>query len=227
MVVLAVETSSRVGSVALWADGRTLAERAASQALRHGVRLFVELREVHEAAGLRPADVGLIAVSQGPGSYTGLRIGLTAARTAAYVLDKPLLGVASLDVIAENAPPEWEHVAAVLDAKRGEAYAALYAHRAGELVRQTPYGVVRPEALELPPRCLVVGDAIERHRDALSRDGACLAAEDAWRPRASVVARLAAARYARGERQELHAVAPLYLRRPEAEEVWERKHGKS
>jgi tRNA threonylcarbamoyladenosine biosynthesis protein TsaB len=146
MVVLAVETSSRVGSVALWADGRTLAERATSQALRHGARLFVELREVHEAAGLRPADVGLIAVSQGPGSYTGLRIGLTAARTAAYVLDKPLLGVPSLDVIAENAPPEWEHVAAVLDAKRGEAYAALYARRGGELVRQTPYGVVRPAA---------------------------------------------------------------------------------
>ena len=136
MLVLALETSSRLGSVALWRDGRTLAERTVRQALRHGARLFTALEAVHAEAALEPRQVDLVAVSQGPGSYTGLRIGITAARTAARVLGKPLLGVPSLDVIAANAPADAAHVAAVLDAKRGELYAALYARGAEGLERQ-------------------------------------------------------------------------------------------
>ncbi len=225
MVVLAIETSSRLGNVALWRDGRTLAERVVTQKLRHGARLFTALEEIHAEAALEPSQIALVAVSQGPGSYTGLRIGITAARMAAHVLGKPLLGVPSLDVIAENAPPGAANVAAVLDAKRGELYACLYARGAGGLERQTPYRVVRPEALELPTPCVVLGDGVAAHGEALRRDGVTLADEAAWRPRADVVARLAAGRYERGERHELHAVAPLYLRRPEAEEVWERRFG--
>jgi len=225
MVVLGIETSSKLGSVALWRDGHPLCERLLEQSLRHGALLFVELRRVHQEAGLEPSQVDLIAVSLGPGSFTGLRIGIASARTAAYVLEKPLLGVPSLDAIAANAPPEAEHVAVVLDARRGEVYACLYA-RAGEgLEPRMPYQVVRPEALELPAPCVVLGDAAERCAAVLVRPGVTLGDKEAWRPRASVVARLAAARFERGERQDIHALAPLYLRRPEAEDVWERKQG--
>jgi tRNA threonylcarbamoyladenosine biosynthesis protein TsaB len=224
MVVLGIETSSRLGSVALWRPECAPAERVVAQTRGHGALLFVELRRVFEAAGLGPEAVDLIAVSQGPGSFTGLRIGLTAARTAAYVLGKPLVGVPSLDVLAENAPPEAPHVATLLDAKRGDVYACLYARRDGRLERLTPYQVQRPEALELPLPCCVLGDAIERYGGVLAREGVVLADPEAWRPRASVVARLAAGRCEQGERQGLHDVEILYLRRPEAEEVWERKH---
>ena len=227
MLVLAIETSSRLGSVALWRDGRSVAERVIAQSQGHGAMLFVEARALFEQAALRPADLDLVAVSQGPGSYTGLRIGLTAARTAAYVLGTPVLGVPSLDVLAENAPPDAAHVATLLDAKRGQVYACLYARRAGLLARQTPYQVARPDELELPTPCLVLGDGIARFRDALARPGLTLATEAAWRPRACVVARLAAARHQAGERHELHSLQPIYLRRPEAEDVWERRHPKS
>jgi len=223
MLVLGIETSSRLGSVALWRDGRALAERAIAQRLNHGALLFVELRRISQETGLRPSEVDLIAVSRGPGSYTGLRIGLTAARTAAYTLGRPLLGVASLDVLAENAPADAPNVATVLDAKRGEVYACLYARRGARLERRMPYAVVRPEELDLPVPCYVVGDAIERFGKALARQGVTLADEDAWRPRASVVARLAALRYEQGERIGLHELSPLYLRRPEAEEKWEQR----
>ncbi|HUT33374.1 MAG TPA: tRNA (adenosine(37)-N6)-threonylcarbamoyltransferase complex dimerization subunit type 1 TsaB [Planctomycetota bacterium] len=221
MIVLAIETSSRLGSVALWRDGRPLGERTLAQSLNHGSLLFVELRRLHADAGIGPAAVDLLAVSQGPGSYTGLRIGLATARTAAYVLARPLLGVPSLDVLAENAPGDTAHVATVLDAKRGEVYACLYARQGGRLERQTAYRVVRADRLELPTPCLVLGDAVERHGAALARPGVTWAERDAWRPRAAVVARLAAARYDAGERQELHAIGPIYLRRPEAEDRWE------
>ena len=73
----------------------------------------------------------------------------------------------------------------------------------------------------------VLGDAVRRHRGALAREGVTLGDEEQSRPSAAVVARLAAERYAAGERCELHALTPIYLRRPEAEEVWERTHGKS
>ena len=227
MVVLALETSGRMGSVALCRDGGVLAERVVSQSLRHGAHLFTALEAIHADAGLRPAQVDLVAVSQGPGSFTGLRIGITAARTTARVLGKPILGVPSLHVVAENAPAEAAHVAVVLDAKRGEVYACCFARGPDGLTPQMPYRVVRPEALELPTPCVVLGDGLERHGAALRREGVTLADEAAWRPRAAVVARLAARRYAAGQRQDLYALAPIYLRRPEAEEVWERRFGSS
>ena len=225
MVVLAIETSSRAGSVALWRDGQLLGERLLAQSFNHGSLLHEELRRLTSEAGVAPAAIGLIAVSQGPGSYTGLRIGLATARTAAYVLGKPLLGVPSLDVLAENASVDAPHVATLLDAKRGEVYACLYWRRGGRLDRQTPYHLARPEALELPVPCVVLGDAIERYGPVLDRGGVTLAPREAWRPQAGVLARLAAERYNAGERQELHSVGLIYLRRPEAEDVWERKHG--
>ncbi len=225
MIVLGIETSSRVGSVALWREGAVVGERELAQGLNHGALLFGELAALHREAGVDPAALDLVAVGQGPGSYTGLRIGLTAARTAAYALGKPLLGVPSLDVAAENAPHGADRVAVVVDASRGQVYAALYERRSGRLGRQTPPRVVRPEELELPAPCLVLGDALGRYGDALARPGVVFAAEGLWRPRAGALARLAAQRFRAGERQGLHEVEALYLRRPEAEDVWERRHG--
>ena len=227
MLVLGIETSSRLGSVALWRDGQTLAEQAIARGNNHGARLWVELREVFGEATLRPDALDLIAVSLGPGSFTGLRIGITAARAAAWMLGKPVLGVPSLHVLAENAPQDAEHVATLLDAKRKQVYACLFERRGGRLEPTMSYAVARPEELELPTPCLVLGDAAERHREALTREGVALGDAEASRPRASVVARLAAERHAAGERCELHALTPIYLRRPEAEEVWERRHGKT
>ena len=225
MLVLGIETSSRLGSVALWHDARVLAERLIAQGHNHGAVLFVELRRIFDEAGRRPADLGLIAVSQGPGSFTGLRIGLTAARTAAHVLGAPVVGVPSLDVLAENAPPDAQYVATLLDAKRGQVYTCIYERRGEGLARQMPYSVVRPEELELPTPCLVLGDACERFQDELTREGVTLSDREMWRPRAAAVARLGAARYGQGERHELHSLSPINLRRPEAEDVWDRRHG--
>ena len=81
--------------------------------------------------------------------------------------------------------------------------------------------------MDLPTPCHVLGDALAKYRAAFERPGVVLLDEDLWRPRATVVARLGAERFAAGERQDLHSLEPLYLRRPEAEEVWERKHGKT
>jgi len=226
MRVLGIETSSRLGSVALWRDGCTLAERLIAQSHNHGALLFVELRQIFDEAGISPTDLDLVAVSQGPGSFTGLRIGITAARMAAHVLGVPVIGVPSLDVLAENAPPDAPHVATLLDAKRGEVYAGLYEREGGRLVPQMAHTVVCPDQLDLPSACLVLGDGCKLFHDGLTCQGATLAEEEMWRPHASVVARLGAERHEQGERHDLHSLTPIYLRRPEAEEVWERRHPK-
>ncbi|HPD16297.1 MAG TPA: tRNA (adenosine(37)-N6)-threonylcarbamoyltransferase complex dimerization subunit type 1 TsaB [Planctomycetota bacterium] len=226
MVVLAIETSSRLGSVALWRDGGLVGERALPQSMNHGALLFTEAQQLHAEAGVPASALDLVAVSLGPGSYTGLRIGLTAARTAAFVLQRPLLGVPSLDVLAENAPADAARVAVLLDAKRGQVYACGYERRGGRLERVTPYHVAWPEALEFREGTLVLGDAILLYPGELTRPGVALAAPDLWVPRAGVLAQMAAQQFAAGERQELHAVEIIYLRRPEAEEVWERRHRK-
>jgi len=227
MVVLAIETSNRLGSVALWRDGRLVAERALPQSMNHGALLLTEAQQLHAEACLPPSALDLVAVSLGPGSYTGLRIGLTAARTAAFALAKPLLGVPSLDVLAENAPTDANRVAVLLDAKRGQVYACGYERRGGRLERVTPYHVAWPRELVLREGTLVLGDAILVYPGELTRPGVTLAAPDSWAPRAGVLARVAAQQFAAGVRQELHAVEIIYLRRPEAEEVWERRHRKA
>lgn len=226
MVVLAIETSSRLGSVALWRDGAVVGERTLAQSMNHGALLFSAAQRLQAEANLATSALDLVAVSLGPGSYTGLRIGLTAARTAAFALRKPLLGVPSLDVVAENAPADAGRVAVLLDAKRGQVYACYYERRAGRLERLTPYHVARPEALELRAGTLVLGDAALVYPAAVARPGVAVAPPGAWVPRAGVLARMAAQLFAAGERQELHAVEIIYLRRPEAEEVWERRHAK-
>jgi len=226
MLVLAIETSNKIGSVALWRDGEVVGERVLAQSRNHGALLFGQCRELHESAGIRPETLDLIAVGRGPGSYTGLRIGITAARTAAFALRKPLLGVPSVDVAAWNAPAHAPHVAVVVDAKRGQVYAANYSRRGQSLECDTPCRIARPGEVELPEGCVVLGDALERYAEVFLRRGAVLAPEAAWRPRAAVLAGLAAERFAAGERQDLHAVEILYMRRPEAEDVWERRHAR-
>jgi tRNA threonylcarbamoyladenosine biosynthesis protein TsaB len=227
--ILGLDTSTSELTVAVVGGGQVLAERESGPDPGGRPRHATELLPAVEAA-LRDAGgwdaVGRIAVGVGPGTFTGLRIGVASARALAQARGIPLTGVSSLAALAAGAHEAHGPAGfclAVLDAKRGEAFAALYDGAGAEL---SPAWVGPPEELakrvaELGSAPLAVGDGSVRFRDQLEAAGAVVPADDdpAHRLRARHLCRLASAA-PDGERD----VEPNYLRRPDAELWRERDH---
>lgn len=222
MKILAIETSHIVGSIAAAEDERLLGEEEFEEGMVHGRDLVPRLKALVERLGWTLRDVGLLAVSIGPGSYTGLRVGVTTVKTVAYAVGMDIVGVPSLDVLARNAPDTEATVCPVVDAKRKQVYTCLYdreRNRVGDLT------VVDPDELAatLPEGTFVLGDALEFYRDVYDRNGLRLADRSLWRPRAGIVAQLGFRLHAQGRRDDCMSLVPLYLRRPEAEDKWREK----
>ena len=128
MFVIGLETSGFVGSIALRRDGQLLEERWLGQAgRRHAQSLVLELRELLHAHGAKPRDVQAIAVSKGPGSFTGLRVGLVCAKTFAYATGCRFVAVDTFEAIAENCPSDVSDVWIVENAQRGDFFVGAYA----------------------------------------------------------------------------------------------------
>lgn len=220
MLVLGVESSGPRGGVALLDDGRTLGEALFEAGMVHGREIAPAADRLLRAAGKAPGDLGLVAVDIGPGSYTGLRVGLAAAKGLAYALGRPMIGVPSLDVLAESAAGLGTMIAAALDAKWDQVYGALYEIRNGRPERTSEMLAERPEtfAERVMSGMWVVGDALERHAALFSARGAELAPRDLWSPKPSMIASLGLARFSAGRRDDAATLVPLYLRKTEAEE---------
>jgi tRNA threonylcarbamoyladenosine biosynthesis protein TsaB len=220
--ILAVETSGLAGSVAAMQDGTLLAELPLNPAQRGAQSLAPALVELLRQVAWKPHDAQVVAVSVGPGSFTALRVGVTTAKTFAYVVSADILGIGTLEAIAAQMADvdEGRHIATAIDAQRGDVYAALYRRRAAfdHEDLQAPI-ICRADdwIAGLTAETLVSGQALEKLADRLPR-GIRVAPCDAWRPMASTIARLAAAKYTLGERGDVWKLAPLYLRKSAAEE---------
>ncbi len=193
MLILAFDTATDVATAALVADGELLGERAT-----RAVRVLEDVDALVRQAGARPGELGGVVVGIGPGSFTGVRIGIAAARALAFALDIGVAGVSTLDALAAGAPDALP----VIDARRGEVFVG------GDEPR-----VLAPAELELDPGTVCVGDGALRYRDLLDGAGAEIpSAEDPRHaPRARFHAQLARD-FGRPE-----AVVPIYLRLPDAE----------
>ncbi|MBM4049719.1 MAG: tRNA (adenosine(37)-N6)-threonylcarbamoyltransferase complex dimerization subunit type 1 TsaB [Planctomycetes bacterium] len=253
MNLLAIETSGLIGSVALCRDDAVIFERSFQKGLIHGRELMPAIKAGFDQVGWKPADMDLIALSIGPGSFTGLRVGVACAKTLAFALKKDVVAVPTLDVLAENAPADAPAVCPILDARREYVYAAIYERaevrdqksevRGQESTIQNPKSKIQnprrratallcvpPAQLAalLPPRCLVFGDGATRYRDILAAREAVFGPEELSVAKARVVARLGLDLYRQGQKvANPHALTPLYLRRSEAEEKWAEKQALS
>lgn len=225
MRILAFDTATRATAVALAAaDGQVLESRddpSPGERPGHASRLLPLMAEVLERGGLSYSELDRIAVGVGPGSFTGLRIGIATARGLARAAALPLVGVStlrSLAVNAQDAPGSPGAVAAVIDARRGEVFAAAW--RADGVMLISPRAAA-PERLaesllRAPVRMLAVGDGAVEFRAVLERSGALIPEDDSLLHRVTAAAHLGiAAQLPAVSADQIH---PEYLRPPDAKE---------
>ncbi|MGB2780827.1 MAG: tRNA (adenosine(37)-N6)-threonylcarbamoyltransferase complex dimerization subunit type 1 TsaB [Phycisphaerae bacterium] len=226
MRMVAIETSGPAGGIALADSDRLVEEVRLAWGPHQGADLVAAVRGAVDRAGWRPTDVEAVAVSIGPGSFTGLRTAVVFAKMVAHETRARIVAVPTLRALAENAPAGAARVATVLDAKRGGLFASIFERRGADLAETFGPALVEPEALSarLQPPALVLGRGIVKGRAAL--EGFDLAPEALWDPRAKAVAHLGWAMAKRGEWADALGLAPVYIRPPEAEELWERRQSK-
>lgn len=225
MIWLGIETANAPLSVALVKDGKVLAEIVQNVKLTHSVGAMPAIEEVFQKAGLTAADVDALAVSEGPGSYTGVRIGVTLAKTLAWTLQKPLVGVSSLQVLAGNGRLFNGVVCSVFDARRSNVYAGIYDGKTLAPIVEDFHDhidglFVKLQELEGP--ILFVGTDVvifeERIKEVLG-ERAVFATFTQQLPRASELIALAAKKELPAI-EATHHFVPQYRRIAEAEANW-------
>ena len=226
MKLLAVETSGLNGSVCIREDDNPPLVKNFGAVKRHARELLPSIDELFSEAGWPPEGaLDLIAISIGPGSYTGLRVGMACVKTLAWATGCAVVGIPSLDVMAQNALDEsagesFERVAVAVDAKRGQVYCAIYELRDGRYDRLGEMEIIDADefAARLESPCLLLGDGVKSYGDIFRKEGVNFAPEELWRARAEVVAEMGLHAWKEGRRDDPHTLAPIYMRRPEAEE---------
>lgn len=222
MLVLGIETSTTQGGVAIVGEDRVLCEAILNVEVTHSERLLPAVDRALGEARVSLEALGGIAVSIGPGSFTGLRIGLSTAKGLAYATGLPLVGVSTLEAMAWALPAARWQICPVLDARKQEVYAALFRHEPAGLRRIADDAAMAPDDLcrRIRHPTLFLGDGLATY-GALFRER--LGARMLLPPLASrgarpaCVAELGRQRLLRGERDLVESLVPRYLRPSEAE----------
>lgn len=227
MLILALETSGLQGSIALSRGGVITSRQLAREGRRHAQTLTLEIHELLRDEQVTPQDLAAVAVSLGPGSFTGLRVGLVCAKTLAYALECRLVGVETYQAVATcvashdaAAAVDGARLLVIGDAQRGDMFLAEYVRQTGRgWVRQGEHRIVPAETwlAALEPADIVVGPGVTRVPDGATRAGVI---REPWsiQPSAASICELAQARIAAGAVDDPWTLAPIYLRPSAAEE---------
>ena len=224
MLILALETTAKAGSVALLEDGKLLAESYQNTGLTHSQTLMVMAEDMLKAAGKTMADVTAVAVAEGPGSFTGVRIGVAAAKGLAWGGEIPCYGVSTLESMARTLGIYQGYICPVMDARRNQVYNALFYADRGMLERRCDDRAIAlidlaEELRNKDEPVFLVGDGSNLTYNTLkdSIPNLVLPPEHRMHQRASGVALAAAEKLAAGEKGDGAALTPNYLRLSQAE----------
>lgn len=227
MIILGIETATNQVGCALGGVEGTIASFRACKGRRHAETLVPAIEFVCRQAGVAWREVSVVAVDIGPGLFTGLRVGVATAKAIAQALRVPMIGLSSLDLLAFPLRHGSGLIAAVIDARRGEVFCALYRPVPGGIQRVTPARVWSPdelasELMAMSEDCLLVGDGAMRYAEVFDDARHLVVADSGFAyPSASSLVELAHPRAIREEFVQPAEVTPLYLRKSDAEINWE------
>lgn len=221
MKLLGIDTSGREGTLALRVDGQTVGDRSLSQTgRRHAQTLVAELDALLQEAGLEYSELNAVAVSIGPGSFTGLRVGVACAKTLAWATGCQIVAVDTLQVIAQNSPADIAEVQVISDAQRNDLFVGRYIRGNDGLF--TPNGNIEIAPAHSwcggrPSGSVVTGPGLLKYAAEFKNsirqlDSTC------WQPRAANVCLLGEQQFADDITADMWTLEPLYIRRSAAEE---------
>ncbi|HEY7086994.1 MAG TPA: tRNA (adenosine(37)-N6)-threonylcarbamoyltransferase complex dimerization subunit type 1 TsaB [Tepidisphaeraceae bacterium] len=223
---LAIETSGRIGSIAIVEDEQVASEEQFPHGLQHAAQIIPIIDRLCRAQGQGPKEIEELYVSAGPGSFTGLRIGITLAKALALATGVKIVAVPSVKVLAENAPGA-RNLIIVLDAKRDQIFTARFEKSGEQWVEREPAHLDDLTAMlgRSPRPVHLLGEGIPYHQKFIPAGNSevIVTPEDTWRARASAVAKLGIAMARENQFSDPMTLTPIYIRRPEAEEKWDQK----
>lgn len=230
MKILALDTSANTATVCIAEDDKLLAEETINYKKTHSQTLMPMIDAALKACGTDISEIDLFAAANGPGSFTGLRIGVSAVKGMAHALSKPVLGMSTLEGMAYNLFMCQDIICPIMDARRAQVYNAVYTWKEGVFTQLSePRALAIEECVEdvkkYGKRVIFLGDGVPVHREYIVSqmgDMACFAPLSCNAQRASSLASLALQRAS--EAKPGAGLLPFYLRKPQAERELEEKN---
>jgi tRNA threonylcarbamoyladenosine biosynthesis protein TsaB len=217
---LILETSYRVGKVALSLDDAIVGERTLDESRRHARDLVPAIQDLLRQQTWRAAELNGVIVSRGPGSYTGLRVGIMSAKTLAFASGCALLAIDTFDAIRQQVAPTHPNVDVIADAQQDNVYVQRFGTHS-EPLTIVPLSMWLESALAW--HVAVTGPGLETFAERLPAEMDVLPRES-WTASSASLLKIGLERFHKGERDDLFAVEPLYLRASSAEEKWAKLH---
>lgn len=230
MKILAIDTSTMLGGIAIMDESLLIAESRLNVRSTHSERLMTEIERCLKQSGIKISDIDAFAVAAGPGSFTGLRIGLSTVKGFSYATGKPIVSVPTLEALAWNFPYSKYPVCTMLDARKKEVYAALFKWEEGNFIRLLNATSAKPEefardALRVmhDDKFIFAGEGAALYGDKIIEvmgEKAIFASPEKTVPSPANVAVLGLKKAKAGEFSEPISLIPIYIRKSEAEVKW-------
>lgn len=214
MKILGIDTTTKFLSLGLYDNSRVY-EYTLEVGRRLSLVLAPTIKRAQEALGWKARDIDYFVCGLGPGSFTGVRVGLATIKAMSWVLNKPVIGISTLDILAKNARDSEGKIVPLIDAKRNLIYTSVYKNKGGRLFRIKPYMLLTINELsrKLKGNVTLLGDAAGLYRDRLITQikGARILDEDDWYPKAHHMLELALKKIKKKEFHSPFEIRPIYL----------------